>query len=357
MSEMTLKELNNSLTPERIIELVTQLGSDEYIEKDNYIIFKTICHNADAADASMKLYYYKENKMFKCYTDCDELFNIFTLFEKRYQLLNIEYNFYYDIVLKIADGVRLKQKVVNGFYNPYESKYDKYEKDEVKVEFNNYNPTILNSFTFFAASEWLNDGISEEIMRHYNILYSIDQNKIIIPHYDMNGNLIGIRGRALNKEDILIGKYMPIFIEGKFYSHPLGYNLYGLNIVKDNIKKYRTAIVAESEKSALQYGTMFGQDRNICVAACGSSFHRYQLDLLIKCGAERVLIAFDKEGENNQQKEKYFNKLYNICKRYKNICSMGFIYDTNNLLELKDSPFDKGKEIFSQLYKEAVWVK
>ena len=31
-------------------------------------------------------------------------------------------------------------------------------------------------------------------------------------------------------------------------------------------------------------------------------------------------------------------------------------FDTKNLLELKESPFDKGKEVFKQLYKEAVWI-
>lgn len=35
---------------------------------------------------------------------------------------------------------------------------------------------------------------------------------------------------------------------------------------------------------------------------------------------------------------------------------MGFIWDTKNLLSLKDSPFDKGAEIFKELYKGAIYV-
>ena len=50
-----LKDLANKLTDERIIELVTQLGSDEYQNTEKAIIFKTICHNVDASEASMKL--------------------------------------------------------------------------------------------------------------------------------------------------------------------------------------------------------------------------------------------------------------------------------------------------------------
>lgn len=352
---LDLNKIKDSLTPEEVINLVTELGSDTYIEKEDCIIFKTICHNINPDDASMKLYYYKKDHRFMCYTGCSCSFNIFTLFQKRYELLNQEFNFFKDIVLKITKGqVAFKHK--EGFYSEYESIQKKYDKDIIQVEYNKINENILSGFESVAIPEWIEDGISYEIMKVYNILYSISRNKIVIPHYDVENNLIGIRGRALNVEDLLLGKYMPLEVEGKMYSHALGYNLYGLNVVKDNIKRFKMGIISEGEKSPMQYGTMFGQDKNICVAACGSSIHKYQIDLLRQSGAERILIAFDKEGETNLEREKYFNKLMNICKRYKNVCDMGFIFDTKNLLELKESPFDKGKEVFKQLYKEAVWI-
>lgn len=112
----------------------------------------------------------------------------------------------------------------------------------------------------------------------------------------------------------------------------------------------------KSEKSALQYMTMFGKDKAICVACCGSSFHKYQLDLLLSCGAKKILIAFDKEGETWDKRKKYYNKLYSICNKYKNFCTMGFIFDSSNLLDLKDSPFDKGKEITMKLIEQGVWI-
>lgn len=355
MNGLTLKELTNNLTSEKIIKLVMDLGSDDYQDKGDYIIFKTICHNIDAEDASMKLYYYKKDHRFMCYTQCGCSFNIFSLFERRYQLLGIDYNFYQDIVLKIAEGVSLAKKE-NNFYHKYESIYDNLTSNNPNVNLTIYPKSYLNAYIYATPQEWLDDGINEEMIKLYNIKYSIEQNKIIIPHYDINNNLIGIRGRALNEEDILIGKYLPIMIEGKLCSHPLMYNLYGLNIVKDNIKKIKTAIVSEGEKGALQYGTMFGRDKNICVACCGSSFHKYQLDLLLAAGAERVIIAFDKEGRDNKEKEKYFNKLYGICSKYKSYCKMGFLYDSSDLLNLKESPFDRGKETFLKLMKKGVWL-
>ena len=352
---INLRDLEQSLTPERVIELVTGLGSDTYVEKEDYIQFKTICHNEDPADASLKLYYYKKNKKFHCYTHCGDNFNIFELFKRRYELLGIPYDFYKDIILVIAGDYQQQSK--EGFYQAYKSEFSHYGSQEIEVNMPHLNPSLLNTFSFYPTKEWLNDGISEEAMKRFGIKYSIDQNRIIIPHYDEDGFLVGIRGRALNEEDLELGKYMPVQVEGKFYAHPLGYNLYGLNFIKGNIKKSRMAIVAESEKSVLQYDTMFGHDRNICVAVCGSSLHAYQMEILLKLGVERVLIAFDKEGEGYEGKEKYYKKLQKMCERYRLRCNMGFIFDQKNLLSLKDSPTDKGKETFMQLYKEAVWLK
>lgn len=351
MSE--LKELINNLSDSEVVEIMTSLGADRYQKSGNAIIFPTICHNHEASEASMKLYYYSKTKTFHCYTDCGCTFNIIEMFKKRYELCHIEYNFFKDIVLRI--GGKSQTKKNDGFYIPYETLYEK-TNHQVEVNLPPLNKGLLNAYTFYPTSEWLNDGISEQIMKEYNILYSISENKIIIPHYDIDGNLIGIRGRALNEEDLIIGKYMPVKLEGKIYNHPLGYNLYGLNFVKDNIKKYKVAIIAEAEKGCMQYGTMFGQDRNIVVATCGSAFNKYQLELLLNSGAEKVLLAFDKEGKTWKEQSKYFDKLKALCNKYKNYCTMGFIYDNSGLLGLKDSPFDKGPDVAAKLISKGVWL-
>lgn len=102
---------------------------------------------------------------------------------------------------------------------------------------------------------------------------------------------------------------------------------------------------------------MFGHKDNICVAACGSSVHEYQINLLIAAGARKILLAFDKEGQTPEEEIKYYNKLHDICNRYKNKVQMGYIRDMDNLLNLKDSPTDKGKETFLKLYwRNTVWL-
>ena len=181
---INLQELENSLTPEQVIELVSNLGCNEYKEVDNAIIFKTICHNENCDDASMKLYYYKSNHRFHCYTDCGCNFNIFELFKKRFELLNISYNFYKDIVLPIANQTNFKFQT-DSFYEVYKSDFEKYKKRTIEVNFTPIKESILNIFSDFYTPEWLSDGISKEVMKEFKIKYSIPLNKIIIPHYDI----------------------------------------------------------------------------------------------------------------------------------------------------------------------------
>ena len=41
-------------------------------------------------------------------------------------------------------------------------------------------------FQIYLTPEWKTEGIELEQIKRFNILYSINQNKIIIPHYNIN---------------------------------------------------------------------------------------------------------------------------------------------------------------------------
>ena len=74
-------ELKNSLELEQVFDLVMELGG-EPIPKEGYFVSRTICHNP-AGYGSYKLYYYDNTKLFKCYTDCGEYFDIYELVRKQ----------------------------------------------------------------------------------------------------------------------------------------------------------------------------------------------------------------------------------------------------------------------------------
>ena len=70
---MDYEEIIKGIKDEEIIKLMTQLGADRYDNEENYIIFPTICHNINSSTSSMKLYFYKDTKLFVCYTECGKM--------------------------------------------------------------------------------------------------------------------------------------------------------------------------------------------------------------------------------------------------------------------------------------------
>lgn len=346
------KGIVEQLDTQKVIQLMETLGANDYIEKTGYVIFPTICHNEDASEASMKLYYYENSHMFVCYTECGNQ-SIFQFLKNYYECRGYDYDWYEDIYKVILDCSNYRQ--LDGFapkkYKSIRSIYANPKPVKLPV----YSNGIIDCFTKFYPQEWLNDGISKQTMDKFNIRYSIPQNKIIIPHYNINGELVGIRGRALNEWEVEnVGKYMPIQIEGKWYSHPLSLNLYGLNETKNNIKRTGICFLVESEKAVLQ---MDGWDFANCGAAvCGSQFNKHALKLLLSAARPKeIVICFDKEEKPGS--EDYFNKLYSIGKKYSTYADFSFIYDRENLLDMKDSPTDKGADIFWKLYKKRVRIR
>jgi hypothetical protein len=340
-----------NLQDNAVIQLMTQLGANNHIETDGYIIFPTICHNTHSDEASMKLYYYKNTHVFMCYTECGGM-NIFQFLRHYYEARGISYDWYEDVY-----SVVLNCSVSKDFEGIVDNRitYGERYAGRVQRELPEFPKGVLDVFTKFYPTEWLNDGISKDTMDKFNILYSISQNKIIIPHYDINERLVGIRGRALNEYEIEnYGKYMPIKLENTWYKHPLSLNLYGINKNWKNIKENSVCFLFESEKSVLQLDSF--ERPNCGLAVCGSAFNKYQMNLLLKyCRPKEIVICFDNEEQPNSSN--YFDKLWGIGKKYSNYCNFSFIYDRKNITEKKDSPTDKGEAIFEELLQRRIYVK
>ena len=71
------------------------------------------------------------------------------------------------------------------------------------------------------------------------------------------------------------------------------------------------------------------------------------------------MVALDKEYPDwrSEKARKYRDKIERMCKKYSNQASFSYIWDFDNLLNEKDSPFDKGKEVFEELYKNRIKVR
>ena len=358
----TLKE---NLTIEEVFDLVSELGGEPIMEHESFTA-KTICHNSDLSEASHKLYYYSNTHLFHCYTGCgDASFDIYDLILKinktagnqNYTLSNAitfvaKYFGHTAETFDFEDNQELKEdwQIINRF------KKNKEKNQSKKIELKYYSDKILKYLPHPHIIPWEEEDISFNIIKSKNICYNPISEGIIIPHYDINGNLIGIRERTLIKENEINGKYKPAVINGKMYNHPLSYNLYNINWSKDNIKKMQKVIVFQGQKSCLKYSSYFGEESDISVACCGSNLINYQFKLLLSLDVKEIIIAFDKQFQEigDEEWRKWVIKLKTIYNKYGKYVLISFVFDKENLLEYKDSPIDKGKDIFLKLYQKRI---
>ena len=358
-------EVKNSLSISQVESLVSELGGEPR-EIEGGFVSKTICHCGE----QHKLFYYDNTKLFRCYTECNETFDIISLVQKVKSREIENYSFanalkyvaaFFGIAGAINDdednfSFKLKDwDILNQFSNLKEEQIDKRKNIELKV----YDKKILKYLPTPIIQPWVEEGISVAAMRAANIKYDPVNCSIIIPHYDINEQLIGIRQRTLIKENEKYGKYMPAKLNGELYNHPLSFSLYHLNLSKNNIKKAKKAIIFEAEKSTLLYYTYFGAENDISVACCGSNLIQHQFNLLKDLGVEEIIIAFDKQFQEIGDKEyhQWVNKLTEIHNKYGRNVLVSFVFDKKgDKLGYKDGPLDRGIDIFMELFKERVYL-
>lgn len=357
------EKLKNQLTKDDIIKVVCSLGADS--PKEDFrgnLIFNTVCHNLDNT-GSQKLYYYDNTKLFNCFTQCAESFDIFDLITRNKNLYDDKWKFensiYYvmDYTGYTNSIIKENKPVEEHKINDWDflNRYKRKELPQIKLPI--YNHFVLDIYRKYYHQSWINEGISVEAMEKFNIKFDVFNNKIIIPHYDFNNNLIGIRGRSLNKEDIEHGrKYMPVRVENTIYSHPVSCNLYGLNHNLETIKKLRKAFIVEGEKSVLKIESYY-PNHNFSIAVCGDKISDFQKDLILKY-TDEIIIGFDKkELYKKGSKNNSLVELRKLAQKFSPYVQTFIIADKENLLNLKDAPVDQGKDILEKIMKKKVEIK
>ena len=362
-------QIKQQLTFQQVFDFVAELGGNPKLDPTGAEVFvaQTICHNP-ACTGSHKLYYYGNTRLFRCYTECaGDAFDIYDLTRRAmkqrgddwslpravgyvaryFGISSSEEENFDDVQTRLRDWDILKNYQQNSSIS----------NNKKIIEFKEFDENILQHLPRPHITPWLNEGITQEIMDSRGICYDPVSQGIVIPHYDENGALIGIRERTLIKEEEAYGKYRPAILNGVQYNHPLGFALYNLNNSKEHIKQMGIAIVFEGEKSALKYASMFGADNDISVATCGSNLIQHQVDLLRQCGAREIVIAFDKQFKepNDAEFKQWTKKLTALHNKYSKLVNISFIFDKKgDMLGYKDAPIDAGAETFIKLFKERV---
>lgn len=346
---MRASDIQQSITINQMYDLLDQLGAAPILNNENEIIAKSICHGDDR----YKLYYYDNSKRFTCYTNCGSGFSVFDLLQK---VLGIDFITSLNMV---KDKLNIQGNSIPINQLPDMNCFKKFSGEVVCTEYEYYDERILQQFHKLYHPSWIKDNISTYAMNKYNIRFNIVDNQIIIPHYDINNNLIGVRVRNLNSEVLDRGqKYMPLFYGNGEYTHNLRGNLYGLNIVESNVRKYGKIIIFESEKACMQLETMY-PDHNVAVALSGSNLTDEQADIINDLDVTEVIIALDKEfdGVNTNDEFEYARMIRkNFLSKLLAFHKVSIIWDSDNLLSEKESPSDCGKDIFEELLKNRIVI-
>jgi len=376
--ELTLDDIN--------LILVNDLGSEPPISinrAEGIWAYQTVCHNISGG--KHKLYYYKSSKTFHCYTECGETFDIFELVCRAKFIRGKDLSFGESVryvaektnrtasnVIKKHNGLNPDADIISDWdmLNKYKKHKDTINAKRKSQILDIYDPIVLERFYNVYHSDWLDENITMEAMKAFEISFLPIRNQIIIPHYNIHNELIGIRARNLNEEALSKGyKYVPVTVQGKEYGHPLSSNLYGLHKTKKAIKRLKRVYIFEAEKSVLHMEGFYGRN-NCSVAVCGSNIFKGQIKTLLKLGAEEFIFCMDKDFEGSAKQENdngelvFTKKAEKQGKRLRKMASLVtpyakayIVWDKNDLTEYKDSPCDRGQEIFEQLVKEKIMIK
>ena len=76
--------------------------------------------------------------------------------------------------------------------------------------------------------------------------------------------------------------------------------------------------------------------------------------MILSLNVDEVILAFDKQYTviDSEEYKLWDNKFKKIASLFTPYVNFSIIRDYNNLLDYKDSPTDKGKDIFLKLYKD-----
>ncbi len=353
-NEFINEVLYEKLTTQDYHNIMRKLGANY-----NGSRFNTICHNVDGG--KYNLAFNEDDKYFTCFSECGCSYSLLSLVKKRRELLGEPCSTYRSmkwICEQVGIDFNFKEEVKEVNNNIYNwQNLLRYTKEHKSSENKIYSNSILYELEDCIYLPWIDEGITEETQEKYQIKWYNRNQQVVIPVRNVNGDLVGCHCRNTNPDLVADGmKYIPLhMLCGDEYKFQMGLELFGLNYNKVNIEKAKQVILLESPKSVMQADSF--DMPNICVGMFGMNFSIQKLKLLLNLGVEKFIIALDRQYDVMRGREwkKYkikVNRIIDIIKPYAKEISIIYDDDINRLLDYKDSPTDKGQDVFIQLWNE-----
>ena len=200
--------------------------------------------------------------------------------------------------------------------------------------------TLYNKFKKEAAPEWMNEGIKKDIMDLFEVRIDTGANRIVYPVYDNQGNFINVKGRTRYAD------YKKLGISKYINYYPVGVLDYfqGLTVNRSPIEQTHELLIFEGIKSVMK---LRGFGKMNAVSAEKHDLTKEQIAWIIQSNVRNVVLCYDSDVSYSEQAVK---KNLSVLRRYVNLY---IVTDPKELLggaEAKNSPVDKGIDIWNELY-------
>lgn len=347
--------------------IIRDLGGIIRNRNNDYWTINTICHNVDGG--GYNLTFYTEDRVFHCFSECNCSYNLLTLVKQRFKVLDNEKSTtqclkYICERLGIEFNFKIEERKENKNLFNWKSQLLKYtQKGENIKQEKIYDKSILDYFDDIYDESWIEEGISEETLKKYNIKYYKRLNQIVIPCYNTDGGLIGIRVRNMNPEIAeMRGKYHPIeMLNGYVYKFPTNDYFYGCNYNETEIKKRRSCVFVESEKAVMKSDTWFG-NKSIALGMYGHSINKKGVKYIVNLNLLDAIICVDwdyhemwedeEQTKWTKEYEKYVDNVNKIIDKIRPYAQNIYVMVNPNPHNeyYKQNPFDLSKEQYDYFW-------
>ena len=356
MGKIDVKKLKKALTLAHYDMIIQRLGIPIFSKSNSEWRLYTGDKNVNPLEGSPKLIFYPDSHIFMGYT-AGRSYDIISLVQTRLALLKQPCSFL-DACQFIIDTTNINPDSISRI------KKDGHIYDWSNLErfirvrkygnqLSEYNRNIIDTLPPLYPQAWIDEGISEETMDKYQIRYYERCNQTVIPCFDDEARLVGVRVRNWDKDKVEQAKYMPLVtLDGQCYKFNTNQVFYGINYNKPEIERTGKVIIVESEKAVMKLDTYMGR-HNIALGMYGSNLGIQRRNQLLKMGVNTVSYVVDNDfiGQDDEFFEQWREKIRHFIKLWDGFCRVEIVWDNLGLLGPKENATDRTKEVWEQLWE------
>ena len=184
---------------------------------------------------------------------------------------------------------------------------------------------------------WMDEGISWTTLMRYGVRYDAFDDRIVYPIKDYDGNIISVCGRTCDPH------YKEKKIRKYTYLNSIGSldTIYAFSDNRQAILDAKEIILFEGAKSCMK-ACDWGIDNTAALLTSHLSTNQMRF-LMRLCSFNNVVVVFALDAEVDITKDDNIRRLCDYAR-------VQWVRNRDNVLEPKDSPTDRGMEVFKELY-------